>query len=467
MQKVIYLICFILCFFSPLSSREILCLYKSSEGTTDKENEIRWHIHRDLLSLNYTVKYHDMDNGFPSDKTMKDMKAIVSWYRGASMINAKRYAYWLKDQLTQGMRVLVFGNYGAFQDRDSGEWMDNEILNVFFTPFGLEFKGNWTDRKSLIQLKNIHSLLTVNRNSFIFRNINNYLQFSSIEDENMDLATIQRTDIPDSESSVITITTHGAMALAPFICWQPTPKAPFKYSFERRRFLTTALHYRGNPKGKKILCLYKSGDGQTNSNNEIKWHLDNIMISKGYKPIYHDISRSLPKEIYMPRVVISWFRSPDLKNADTYLNWAGSLVAQQIKLIVLGNMGAFKERGTEEWLDMKKINYLFNSIGVNYAGQWTNNSKLIKYESHLPGVFNYSVEQELSKISHYTLYQSMHKDSTPYLTLSRSDIKDSQSHPIIVTPDGAFADGAYLFITKNKKYLPLLDLKKFVLHALP
>lgn len=449
-------------------SSQILCLYKSSDQTTANDNEIQWHFSNTIKSLHYKMKFHDMDQGFPDQTLLKDSIAIFTWFRGAAMKNAEMYAQWLKDQIINGKRVLIFGSYGAYQDKDSQKWLTADKLNVFFKEFGLEYKGNWTQSENLIKIDALHPLLTASKNSKIFRRPNYYLQFKSIHEDNRILASIKRSDQKDSQSAVIAVTTKGAFAISPYICWQDKPDQPFKYAFERKRFLQSALFYKGGTSSKKVICLYKSVDNQGIKENEIRWHIESHLKKFKKVAVYHDLSQGLPDETISDQAaaVITWFRSAELKGADAYISWLLNMIQKEKKVLIFGNMGAYKEKDAKEWIESVRINELYKAIGFEYFGQWTDKLDVLKISSIKKAYFHEEASQYLSKINHYLQFKPTHPKTLSLLTVKRSDLKDSKSSLMMISPFGSYASGPYVLSLIDGKIKYHLNLEKFLNRAL-
>ena len=102
------------------------------KGRVPGENEILWHLAPALTVQNFEVLYYDIDSGIPSQDDTESAHGIVSWYRGPVMKQAEKYILWLKKQLDQNRKVLIFGNFGAFQDADTKVWISHDPLNFFF-----------------------------------------------------------------------------------------------------------------------------------------------------------------------------------------------------------------------------------------------------------------------------------------------------------------------------------------------
>ena len=132
--------------------RQVLGLYKSSEGQTDKENEILFYLSGPLREMGLSVTYWDIDRGLPDEKIMRRVRAVISWYRGPSMNNPDAYLDFLEDSIDSGRKLVVFDNLGAYQDRKTGEYLQPGRLNLTLAKLGIMYFSDWTGDPELIQI---------------------------------------------------------------------------------------------------------------------------------------------------------------------------------------------------------------------------------------------------------------------------------------------------------------------------
>lgn len=300
----------------------------------------------------------------------------------------------------------------------------------------------------------------------LFRRPSYYVQFLATEPEStLKLATLNRTDLKEGDSHVIAITSHGGLALHPYLYTHRDGK--FLYAFDRRRFLQLALNYTGSHKGEKVMCLFKSEDGQSKTENEIKWHIEPF-LGKSKTLIYHDASKSIPSLELSEQadVFISWFRGSSMPEAKEYLRWLSSRAYLGSKILIFGNMGAFQDKSLKEWLSLKEINLLYGALGLEYGGQWTGDAKLLEHVGDVQDFFYLNMNSMVERIHHYQKVELKHPVAESLLTIQRTDLKDSQSSLIAITPFGGYAEGPYIFCQHKSHVEPLLKLELFVHKAL-
>ncbi len=217
----------------PVSAQDrVLCLYKSGEQTSAQGNEIAWHLAKTLRELGFEPLYHDVSAGLPSPEVTRKTLGVLSWFRTAAMPQAGRYVRWLADQLAEGRRVLVFGNFGAFQDAKTESWLEDDEVNLFFRPLGWQFNGRYTEDPSVIRVERLHPLVDAAAHHELFEKPAYYLEFRSLLPANLDLVVLSRRDLPDSRSTMVGVSPYGAMALSPYFCSESGGELAFVFSLK-------------------------------------------------------------------------------------------------------------------------------------------------------------------------------------------------------------------------------------------
>ncbi|MBN1412241.1 MAG: DUF2194 domain-containing protein [Spirochaetales bacterium] len=133
--------------------RKILALYKSSNGQTAKENEIFYHLSLPLEEMGFTIQYRDIDEGIPDANALKNVRTIITWFRDSSLSDPEAYIAFLNSAINSGRKVIVIGNFGAYQYRDEKEkYVRPALLNLPLSKLGLWYMGDWTDDASLLEV---------------------------------------------------------------------------------------------------------------------------------------------------------------------------------------------------------------------------------------------------------------------------------------------------------------------------
>jgi hypothetical protein len=159
MKKILYLFFIIIVLFpagADFYGRRVLGLYKSSEGQTAGENEIFYYLSRPLSEMGLKIDYWDVDSGIPPQSSLKGVRAIISWFRGASMSDPEGYLKFLNSCVDSGRKVVVLDNFGAYQNRKTGKYLDTGLINLTLGRLGLMYLGDWTDDSRIVLLPFFH-----------------------------------------------------------------------------------------------------------------------------------------------------------------------------------------------------------------------------------------------------------------------------------------------------------------------
>ncbi len=197
--------------------RSVLALYKSSDNQTRTENEVAFYLERPLKDLGLDVVYWDIDRGIPSESMTRYVRAIVTWYRGPSMRRPEAYLDFLDAAVRDGKKVVVFDNFGAYQDRDTSQYVAPMRLNTTLTRLGIMYQGDWTENGSVLrfaekdpEMVEYQGRQDIAKSSFFYRFI------PSDRDLQVHLS-IERTDRRYGPSPVITTNRNGGFALTRYL----------------------------------------------------------------------------------------------------------------------------------------------------------------------------------------------------------------------------------------------------------
>lgn len=198
-----------------------------------------------------------------------------------------------------------------------------------------------------------------------------------------------------------------------------------------------------------ILALFDSTEelNRREDNNLIHNNIEVILNYLGFKVIYWDINRGLPREEDLKNVggVITYFQDGVMPRASDYCFWVKRQIEEGRKFVILGNMGAFVDKHSGR-LPRDKVNLVFSSLGLEYKGEGIDNPlfiEIVKKDNKAVG-FEKKPEPE-----NYEWIISRNKNNKVYLTLRRKDIPASESSAVIVTPQGGFALEGYVLFREH------------------
>lgn len=197
--------------------KSVLALYKSSEGQTKEENEIFFYMSRVLDEMGLKVVYWDIDRGIPGDSVTRYNRAVISWFRGPSMRNPGAYLDFLDNMINQGKKVLVMDNFGAYQDRQTEEFVRPLRLNTTLAKLGIMYYGDWTQDGDLLEIDRKNSVMVEDQARQNIQESSFFYHFISSDRELKTYLSIKRKDREYDSSPVIVTNRNGGFALSRYI----------------------------------------------------------------------------------------------------------------------------------------------------------------------------------------------------------------------------------------------------------
>jgi polysaccharide biosynthesis protein PelA len=201
-----------------------------------------------------------------------------------------------------------------------------------------------------------------------------------------------------------------------------------------------------------VLALYKSSEldndvqgrrAKSATRNEVHGWAQMPLNWLGLMVEYHDIDQGLPDEREMARYrgIVTWFQTEEIAEPLAYLRWLGAQMRAGRRVVILGYLGALRDRRTLRTLDLAQINEALAPSGLEFLGNWTGNQLVIElrrkdrmmdFERPLPPGLPY-----------YQQVVCRRGDSRPHLVLARRDLPNSESHLVVTGPWGGFAAAGY------------------------
>lgn len=468
MRKLLILLVLLYCpAWAAPPAHKMLVLFKSSEKVSAKENQVRWHLEPILAKMGWQLDYRDADAGLPTDAEMAPYQGVATWHGTAVYKNPAKYVRWMRNQVVSGRKVLVFGNFGAYT-ADNKTWLTNDVLNEFFLPFGLEYGAAYSGDAAQLQL------VSQGKAARAPQPLSYYLLFRSVNPDNQPQVVVRRKDLDKSDSAMVVVTPKGAMVGETYIYKLGGKK--IDWLINRDRLLAAAMAPPPADKlstGGHLLALYKGSEGFDDQTNYITRFLGPMFKELGYTFDPWDINKGLPDAAAMKKYsgVVSWYLTASMEHAADYCQWLTDQIVAGRKVVVLGNLGAFQELDkssnppTERWLLTHEYNTFMYPFGLEFKGAWTKDPKVLQVGTRDPAMIPFLEPQH---IGHYYWIQSVNPDNKVYLSLVRSDLKDSESAIVVRTPYGGYVLESYLFrdVSGKGDYRWHVDMKKFLADAL-
>jgi len=264
MKKIVILIIFVLALTSvvysagPNYQKSVIALYKSSEGQTKSENEIFFYLSKPLTDMGLKIVYWDIDKGLPGESVTKYSRAVISWFRGPSMRDPGEYLNFLDRMVAKGKKIIVIDNFGAYQDRITGDYMQPLRLNSTLARLGIMYHGDWTQDPSLIKITFKDSAMVEFQTKQRAGDSAFFYHFIP-SDREMDIwLAINRTDKDYAPSPVIVTNRNGGFVLSRYIYRVENGKVNLMLNVEK--FLKQALF--PAPLEQNIAILAESNNDQ-------------------------------------------------------------------------------------------------------------------------------------------------------------------------------------------------------------
>ncbi len=197
--------------------KSVLALYKSSEGQSAKENEIFFYLSTPLKEMGLKVTYWDIDRGLPGKSMLDYSRAVITWFRGPSMRKPMDYLNFIDSAIDQGKKVIVIDNFGAYQDRDTGEYVQPLRMNTTLDRLGVMYHGDWTQDGSKIKIASKVSSMVEFQGKQNSAASAFFYRFIPSDRKLKVWLSIERTDRDYDPSPVIVTNRNGGFALSRYI----------------------------------------------------------------------------------------------------------------------------------------------------------------------------------------------------------------------------------------------------------
>ena len=272
----------------------ILALYDGTEKQTAKDNEIKSYLERGLEKNGFKIVYHDASVGVPSDRISSNARGIISWFGDSKMKDADRYCSWLADQIDKGKKVIIFGNFGAYQDFKTEAWVEMNRLNEVFGRLGVNYKANWTSDGTLLEVVSKDPEIVEQKSPVDLMEAGHYYLFSKADGLAESFLTVRRKDAPASDSLIIFAHSNGGMALSKYILVTDRDTGINEPNINLSLFMDKCFESGSVNENQKVLVVWdQTGDKD-------KGYIENLVSALKYAKIDFDIIRmtDLDKILY-------------------------------------------------------------------------------------------------------------------------------------------------------------------------
>lgn len=222
---------------------QVICLYDSSEGTSEHRNPLSGEVASAITKMGFDIKWRDIArDGLPRVESLAGARAVVTGFLDGKMNNASAYATFVRDVVHMGVRFVIIGNYGAWQESKTDAFLPYETVNTAFSALGVRYDAMWTDDPSLLTIEVLDPALG-DRTAVRPDDVRHFYQFSPLREDVQILVQAIRKDAPGGvpPSAVVFTSATGAMALSRYLSGRDLLDDPGSSRLNVASFIRTAL----------------------------------------------------------------------------------------------------------------------------------------------------------------------------------------------------------------------------------
>ncbi len=363
-----------------------------------------------LQEAGYEFDTRDVEALLNEKPDMSSYFGIVTAYQTSQMVGGDTYPQWLVEQMEAGRRILIIGNYGAYQglipkpDGTFVEWNEStQAINTFFHPFGLEFHFAFTNDNSKLKLVTADAKYAQYQTPINQKDLNYYQLYKSVNPQNRIFFELERTDMLDSRSALNVITPFGGMVLEGYgYYWDPrkninvfrvdfpafmkevfsaksppVPKLNIKthaelvkqYPLPERAPPDHQVALQSSEITRKILILYKKSEAQSLEKLPFFNRAAVVLEYLGLIPIYWAVEDGLPDDRVMDnfRGIATWHKKRHMVQAQRYGDWLLRQIKRGKRVAILQEYGADYDLETQE--PTTNQDKVMKALGIQYIAR--------------------------------------------------------------------------------------------------
>jgi hypothetical protein len=192
----------------------ILCLYDSTEGSSAASNPLSGEFARAVREMALDVTFHDVAKGLPPAGAVAGARAVATGFLDGSMDRAAAWPDFVRNVVDSGTRYVIVGNYGAWQERSGGAFVETSVVNRAFAALGVRYEADWTDDPARLAIEVLDPSLG-KRDALAPERVRHYYRFTPERPDVRVLVSSTRKDRPGAGGSAVVFTgATGAMALS-------------------------------------------------------------------------------------------------------------------------------------------------------------------------------------------------------------------------------------------------------------
>jgi len=248
-------------------SDRVLCLYDSTEGATENRNPLSSVLAPAMKRLGFEVAWWDVGaRGLPAPRDLAGLRAVVTGFLDGAMRGAAKYPAFVKAAVSTGVRLVIIGNYGAWQESsarpEDAPYLPPDLVNESFEALGVRYRADWTSDPTRFSLELAAPALGPARD-LTPEAVRHFYQFDPIRPDVRVLVSARRTDRPETAASAPVFTSAtGAMALQRHLSASDLLEDPAGFHLDPEAFLQAALALTPPDPG-TLIALYDPGSSES------------------------------------------------------------------------------------------------------------------------------------------------------------------------------------------------------------
>lgn len=243
-----------------------------------------------LNFLGLEVVYRDINDSLPKDSELAGFRGIITWFNKKDVVSdAVNYCTWMNRQITQGLKLVVLGRLGVAQ-------ADTEtiapVCQTMLKSLGVRYLGQYTETPYFFDIVSKDSKMVEFERDLSLSEDLKYLRLKLVDLSAKVYLTLQRQDLPNSESAVVLTNRHGGLAYESYVNYEHRDLKRMHWRINPYAFFETAYQVAGLPRpdpttlnGRRIFFSHIDGDGIFNiSHIDQKSYSGEIIVQEILQP---------------------------------------------------------------------------------------------------------------------------------------------------------------------------------------
>lgn len=236
----------------------VLCLFDSAEGSTAQGNPLSGAVADSLRRQGFQVEWRDAAAGPPTRTDIAGARAVVTGFRDGRIAHARELVEFLREAASSGVRVVIVGAFGAFQD-SGGAFLQAEVVNRAFLALGVRYEAWWTDDPSKFDVK-VEDPALGPADAVSSAATRHFYQFTPVRSDVRVLVSGRRPEAGLPSSALVFASATGALALSRYLSADEMLADTRQSRLDIEAFLRSALGRRPVDPATLLVVVDPAGD---------------------------------------------------------------------------------------------------------------------------------------------------------------------------------------------------------------